>query len=135
MVYKLAARAPLRSTRSEFFQALNGHLKVLLDFAHISDSFKEVISDDFRTYYFVGIEKDGERYDILSRLIEENELADGGIFDRGKAIDVERSFYRRLSRDELLLLRVKEFDNETLTPYLFIARWRQDFVERYGDEP
>src|SRR3989344_4353168 len=42
LVYKLADRAPLRSTRTEFFQALNGRLRVLLDFAHISDSFKGV---------------------------------------------------------------------------------------------
>lgn len=135
------ASMPMRSRRitAELGKILPGQLTEILTHAQITPSFREYIITTFLTDLEWGISKD-PAFGKLSTLNQYTSLfqwdkqGSGGIFDPKEAETIERKAYRWQTRYLLIPVASGEIQ-EGQKGQKLIQRWREEFIEKYADEP
>jgi len=133
-----------RRMRSEHKLALRKKLEDLLEFAKITQIFKERIIFALNMQYNFGVVTDERKYLGGSRepfkvgwMLDLDNPESGGIFDTDRAKDIEREGFKRAVRQRIgvdleqpleSLIRSGE-ENQSL------AEWRLDFIKLHGEEP
>lgn len=140
-----------RRAGSETLTLLTGRLRILLLHAPITYSFRQFILDEFSFSYQSGIDQQNLSDLRIAWILDQDDPASGGIFEPKKVEDFERKGYKQLVDfrpvNERLLQAV--FGQENLDEHLkakkekgiqsdrekLLVQWREEFSERYGEEP
>lgn len=135
------ASIPMRSRRktAELGRILPGQLAEILTHAQITTSFREFIITTFNADLEWGISKDpaSGKCSTLSQytsLFQWDKPGSGGIFDPEEAKTIEHTAYRRQTRYLLIPVASGEIQ-EGQKGQKLIQRWREEFIEKYADEP
>lgn len=126
-----------RRRQSEMYARFKNRLAMMLTFASITNSFREVIMKSFESQFVskrVDFEKNNSLFD--------NDWSDsGGIFDQERAKEIEKTWYIEAMRRELryrVRSRSLDEEEEKLSRRIFgqpLGQWRQEFIDYYGEEP
>ena len=141
-----------RRERAETLTVLKKRLDSLLNFAEITPSFRRYILEDFEISYASGsVPELGEAAVPEEELVllDESYPNTAGIFNKERAKEIERWWYKNtvklaLGSETLRGKLLQEFYPELSAEYgsfqlrnrdNLLQLWRQEFIERYGEEP
>ncbi len=115
-----------RADNSEFRGILDVRIKNLLDLSVITDNYRSEIDDERGALAFIGAITIDEKPNPYLGVD-----ADGkpGVFELQRAKELERQVYR--SHEKISLSSVQH----GMPPWPGLSAWRQEFIEKYGDEP
>lgn len=149
-----------RRANSEHKQIVLGKLNTLVDLSHLTATGKRVLKRRLDFDYDAGVEK-GEA-SIIDTLVDFRNPSLGGMYNPARVEGLERAFYLGVAEsimDEQLMLDKSTFeiDGRVLTkaevaeyfgklqqnqdeyygePFgLLLAKWRDQFIQKYDDEP
>jgi len=122
---------------SEHKALLIDRIKNLLGFSPTTNFFKRRLLEYLSLTYDSGRAEEVVP-EVPLPIILDAELMSGGIFERQRAMEIERSEYRRLMHANSFFEATMVVEGSEIEKNRFhneIRDWRQEFIEFYGEEP